>query len=186
MTTSKQLFSICLICAGALLSCEKINPCRQFAELSVEPLVSDDTPLRLDGYYYPSPEDSNQLLVAGYDFFLLYANGVVYGGFGASFQDIESSLRDNPAEIVNYDLPIDWGVANVQSDSIQIEHWFPQTCGRPSAIYRGSVVDDTTFVIDQMQFKDIHSEVSEPSSLFKTFHFRPFSPKPDSTNDFVP
>lgn len=76
-----------------------------------------------------------------------------------------------------------WGIFNIKNDSIVFERWYPSSGGPfPAYLRSGKILNDTTFVIT----KSFRSKIgNEEQQLNETYHFRKFSPKPDSTNIFV-
>ena len=76
-----------------------------------------------------------------------------------------------------------WGVFKVNSDEIEIETWTSSNGGAlKTVVERGAIIDEETFVITSF-----HNNYNEKTSVRNdTFHFKQFSPKPDSTNRFIP
>ena len=65
------------------------------------------------------------------------------------------------------------GVFQIENSQIKIERWLENSNGPiPRMIFNGQILNDTTFRM--ALFKDV-----------KDWKFCPFSPKPDSTNQFI-
>ena len=155
---------ICMFC-----SCFKTNE-QEDDKLPYSPVPYNGKELRLDGYYY-SLSNGN----VG-DLFFLYRNGVFcnYGAFDdANLERIEAKIRD--IKFVNHlkTLKFRWGVFKIDSVSIQMSGWAPSSGGPLKVGFlNANLIGDTAF-----------SYVS--GSILSTFRFRPFSPKPDSTNRYT-
>lgn len=137
--------------------------------------------LRTDGYYYYSAD--NKL----YDTYFFYRDGLIINGGGSSsltpFKSFEKEFSSSYTNEYLSNSKYAWGLFNIQGDSILIERWYPSS-GGPLPVYMsmGKVLNDTTFVIT----KSLRSKNGkEEQQLNETYHFRKFSPKPDSTNTFI-
>lgn len=75
----------------------------------------------------------------------------------------------------------DWGLFGVTSSTITIQGWRISRCKRPVVEFRGEVLTDTSFnITTYIDENDESNTVNE-----NTYYFKQFSPKPDSTNDFI-
>ncbi len=75
-----------------------------------------------------------------------------------------------------------WGLFIINDQIIQIERYYPTDHLRKSAyINEGKILNDTTchFTVSY------RSDGSERRDEDEIFHFKQFSPKPDSTNSFI-
>ncbi len=156
---------ICMFC-----SCFKTIE-QEDDKLPYSPVPYNGKELRIDGYYYNSFDGNVS------DIFFLYQNGVFcnYGFFDTdNFEKIDTELRD--IRNVNHlkTLKFSWGVFKIDSVSIQMSGWAPLSGGGPLKVghLNAQLIGDTAF-----------SYVS--GSILSTFRFRPFSPKPDSTNRYT-
>lgn len=135
------------------------------------------TQLKLDGFYYTELQNYEGTL---YDFYALYANGVILN-IGASnnfdyykTQFSEKSFQHNHS----------WGVFIVRKDSIAFERWYPAEISKCS-VRAGRILNDSTFMITEVytlrngKKKDLRKENA-------IYHYTQYSPKPDSTNRFIP
>jgi hypothetical protein len=74
-----------------------------------------------------------------------------------------------------------WGVFNIKDNIIKFERWYPGQGAKKAYVREGIILNDTTFHIT----KSYRSNGSELKDADEVYHFRKFSPKPDSTNVFV-
>lgn len=140
------------------------------------------TELRVDGYYY---YDKDGVIFCSYFF---YRNGVMVDG-GASVSGssnpiafLDSTFRKSYfAENIKKDKTC-WGVFDIHNDSIVFERWINKQGGFPVLRFSGNIINDTTFRITRSEYPH-HGEMYERNDVF---HFHAFSPKPDSTNVFIP
>jgi hypothetical protein len=130
--------------------------------------------LRLDGLYYTKDFKSN---------FFLYRNGILKG---VCVDDAINAIPNKFKCSLNADIiagaqkvPYFWGVYLIEQDSIRIETWGTiADCSYDTFQRKGKILNDTTFLIAGM--------VNRNSTIQDTFYFAAFSPKPDSTNKFIP
>ena len=137
--------------------------------------------LRTDGYYYYT---MNGEYFRAITFF--YKNGVAFQPIGDShsLQEVdEYVLNELVGENRYHDVQWSWELFNIENDRILINYWVPP---RPFQCFfeEGTILNDTTFVI-QRYYRMENGEKTEERETNKTYHFRQFSPKPDSTNMFI-
>jgi hypothetical protein len=77
-----------------------------------------------------------------------------------------------------------WGVFKINNDSIIYERWLPTEIRYKSYTYKGVIINDTTFNITE-RFRLVNGLKDEFELRDETYHFRQFSPKPDSANNFI-
>jgi hypothetical protein len=150
-------------------------------------LISNDDVLSLDRQNY----HGNELLLNGifyeessndkdiyYQRYAFYKNGII--------RDLLSSTDKDSKQFPDGNHKTEWGVFQIIGNEIKFERWYPSSGGPLHAYIRsGIILNDTTFLITEsyrMQ-KGIKTEVKKKN---ETYHFRKFSPKPDSTNRFIP
>jgi len=171
--------------------CQRLNPCRDFPDLQTEPNQPDDDRLRLAGYYYEvvtdTPSDGN----VATETIVLYQNGVATAGGSIivnSLVELDNEVRSVDRADLYKEARDFWGIFTADSLEIELAHWMPKPCGKYGVKRRGRVLSDTSFVLTTQV--GIGKSAPAPTILepdiSQTFYFRPFSPKPDSTNDFVP
>lgn len=155
-------------------------------ELSLKKESFNGNQLRLDGFYYREKLDQKYNSTS-YDFYYLYKDGTL---FYVSSKDFNYYKREdfnlNGFQKENYN----WGVFQVKEDSIVFEKW---TAGEVSKVllYSGRVLNDTTFMINEGYGSNERKKIKEirAKNIEKKhetyYHFKQYSPKPDSTNRFV-
>ena len=151
-----------------------------FLELEDDKLTSEKRlyvgdELRIDGLYYTVGQNMHGDL---YTVYFFYRNGVVrYVGSSndPEFLNEENRFGDGRAKY-------EWGLFNVEGDKIAFEKWYPASKGIAHSFIRsGKILNDTTFVITESR-RSNGEEVREENEMY---HFRPFSPKPDSTSRYI-
>ena len=167
-----QIKKILLILVVLLCGCNKMFKDEELL-LSKTPYLGDE--LRIDGYYY------RQLPPDKYNILFLYRDGIMiyYICFLTDLQQIEDRIPSIYEEIKNSKLR--WGVFVISDYRIQYSGWGTSVGGGlPTYKSIGIIENDTTFHIT----KDINSDGRE-FEVNEMYHFRQFSPKPDSTNNFI-
>ncbi len=147
-------------------SCEKILKDDELT-LKKESYYGDE--LRIDGYYHQNSSNIEWTRI-----FFFYHNGIILESY------IENKTGNLEA-VTNYSKSR-YGIFNIYSNNIKFEKWYPSSGGPlPAYIRSGVIINDTTFIIN----KSIRPQTGEEKELDQTYHFRQFSPKPDSTNNFI-
>ena len=138
--------------------------------------------LRIDGYFFQQ-KDGNYFTM--YSF---YRNGVVLylgGGYNQNqITDLESRMQNgifysDANKFKNY-----WGVLNIEGKTIAFERWYPSDPPLKAYVREGEILNDTTFIITK-SYRMQGGKKTELKSQNEVYHFKHFSPKPDSTNSFV-
>jgi hypothetical protein len=134
--------------------------------------------LKTDGYYYLMDDYG----VSATYFF--YQNGIIIhrgGWINNSLEELERNFHTiDWNEIKNNKSA--WGIFQIKGNKIEFERWYPSSGGPlPAYIRSGEILNDTTFIIT----KSIRSKTGEEKELYETYYFKQFSPKPDSTNNFI-
>jgi hypothetical protein len=123
--------------------------------------------LRMNGYYYKYDHVRNCTLIR-----FFYRNGVClstpsYNGENLSV--IEQELLKQYDIIRNNKMS--WGIFKISKYQIEVEEWTTSVGGSlPVFRWQGSILNDTTYR------EEYSGEI---------YHFRQFSPKPDSTNKWI-
>ena len=164
------------IIMSAIIGCFMLlfNACKD------EDLLLQKTPyfgneLMIDGYYY------RQLSPDKYKIFIFYRNGVMiyYVSFTEDLQQFESEIPFIYEKIKNDKLS--WGVFEINEYKIQYSSWSTSVGGGlPAFKSIGIIENDSTFKITNTVDRDGNN-----FSKTDIYHFRHFSPKPDSTNNFI-
>ena len=161
-----------------------MNSCSKWLEN--EKLTLQKTPytgneLRTDGYYYDM-EDGKI-----WSTYFFYRNGIMHCGIASDTLGNNLNMYDTwfASDFYLQRLRTDrrrWGLFEIHDDSIVFERWGILEGGDPVLRFSGRILNDTTFIITRCE--NPHSgDVCQEQDLF---HFRHFSPKPDSTNMFIP
>ncbi len=130
--------------------------------------------LRLDGYYFTEKENFEGIIYSRYT---LYQNGIIrfLGGPNTLDNIIFSSANSKTV----------WGIFNIENNIIQFERWYPSSGGPLEAYVRaGKILNDTTFHITET-YRLLNGEKTQYRLKDEIYHFKQFSPKPDSTNNFI-
>ena len=143
-------------------------------ELSLDRRPYLGNELRMDGYYYDSgPTSEGERYIA----YFFYRDGVVrYGGSSVGRDELERKVH------LYGDRRYDWGVFHIDGDQIEFEKWYPGDGPySPAYVRSGHILNDTTFTITSSR----RSNGEDADQKNEVFHFRAFSPKPDSSNVFI-
>lgn len=131
--------------------------------------------LNIKGYYYYKNFDGSNNL------FVLYSDGTVLL-LGNPSDSLDKYVQMFVKEF-NHGIQTFWGVFIINDTSIKIEYLMPRMIeGRPAYIKNGTILNDTTFIMKERYRSKDGSEYQEIEEIY---HFRNFSPKPDSTNSYV-
>ena len=138
--------------------------------------------LRIDGYYYYIGTD-----IDGGKFFksfIFYRNGVILdlgSGYNSTIE-LEERLNKYNASPESFGKAKHWwGVYLIENSIIKVENWYPASINWKACIREGVILNDTTFHIT----KSYCSGSRKVNTQDEVYHFRQFSPKPDSTNNFI-
>jgi hypothetical protein len=152
-------------------------------ELSILSRSYSGSQLQVDGYYYTIAND--RLFSASF----FYRNGVFLNGGGseAALDAMDEYIQNEFILRSGYkDYSQLWGVFRIESSSLKFERLYSSSGGPLKAyVNQGVILNDTTFLI-QSSYRNQDGKVTEFREENETYHFRKFSPKPDSTNSFVP
>lgn len=152
-------------------ACQKLWFCED-EELTM-PQTGYNGNLKLNGYYYHEKD-------AGYRIYILYNNGVV-----VNWNSTESTLSEIETTYLlskGYkSVKTKWGLFRITNSTIAIQSWRISQCKRPVVEFRGDILTDTSFNIKTYIDENDETNVIDES----TYYFKEFSPKPDSTNDFI-
>ena len=138
--------------------------------------------LKLNGYYYLKYHEGND---SHFSIYFLYKNGIVLYGGTPSFSQLEDT-EEGFKTTEFYDFvtlrKYHWGVYEIEGNKIKIERWNPSKSPLKTFIHEGRILNDSTFHIDKFYWSNKKEEIKERDIKY---HFKPFSPKPDSTNTFI-
>lgn len=150
--------------------------------LTLEKVDYKGNELRIDGYYYMKDTQRPQISVL-----FLYENGIIL--YGSAFDidktnEMEERYR-NGSYATHAKEKYLWGVFQIDGTQIKYEKWTPGAGPSWSFTYEGVILNDTTFIINK-SYRAKDAVGKKPSEEHREYHFKQFSPKPDSTNRFIP
>ena len=131
-----------------------------------------------DSMLCPKLQMQDGLWFGDYSLYVFYQNGLVFTP-GATYDTNEDFHIFRDTEY----LKRHWGLFIIDKDIIQIEEYKVSMIeGMPAYIKFGTILNDTTFVLEEERRSN---DGSEYSRINEVYHFKQFSPKPDSTNNFI-
>ena len=163
---------ICLIVFSIFSGCYSDNP-----EFVMKHVDYEGHELRIDGYYYHQGKHvsgSNQTHVI-----FLFKNGLMLNPYPDSTHDIsevEQILVRQYEHFKKYNNR--WGIFVINGNRLEYEMYDAE--GGSVIRYVGRIDNDTTFNLLQ----SVHHHFGV-LSVDKIFHFKKFSPKPDSIKSFI-
>ena len=185
MVTLKRLYDMrVLLLIGTLvvLSCSCKKDFMKDDGFSLERMPYTGNQLRIDGYYYQKVNSSL------FSVYFLYSNGIILSA-GGVFTDktaIDNYIREEFLETLSYkESKILWGLFAIDGANIRFERWYPSDPPLKAYVRKGEILNDTTFIITQ-SYRVVNGQKTDIKQREETYHFNEFSPKPDSTNRFVP
>jgi hypothetical protein len=175
-----------LLSTGFILSsssCDKERNESSDDKLSLERIDYNGNELIIDGYYYKKDPNRPQLSAL-----FLYQNGTIL--YGSAFNidntnEVEERYRNGNYATNAAKYKYDWGVFQINGTQIKYEKWVPTNGPFPAVTYEGVILNDTTFVINK-SYRALDAGKKAPTEHYWEYHFKEFSPKPDSTNRFIP
>ncbi len=174
------IFSFLFLCLSS--NCKKEGILTD-DELSIPKKEFSGNQLRIDGYYYQKYGNPERLMI-----YFMYRNGILlYGGGGyemGKINEFEQEIQTQQAINKIRGLKFCWGVFDINSINIKFERWYPSEGTLPSYVRSGTILNDTTFVISE-SYRFQNGEKTDAQTENETYHFKKFSPKPDSTNKFI-
>ena len=168
---------------SALLGCEKPADLRKNDDtLAIGKRPYTGKQLKIDGYYYTIYKgEINQIYV-------LFQNGVIQtfgvNKYGMDFSKVESTFT-NPEHISSTkNSKYCWGDFAIDTNSIKIEQWQPSEGAFPVYTNEGTILNDTTFTLTTL-YRLVNGQQKYVTAINEIYYFKKYSPKPDSTNNFV-
>lgn len=166
-------YAVLMIIMFALFSCEK--NCKEKDDNLTISKTSQNGTLRINGFY--SYEDINAYSPS-YSIFVLYNNGVVLQSHTSNINDYEANIP-----ITDYSqFKNGWGAFYIQNNSLRIEVWEPRVCGYPVYVYKGHILNDSTFWINEYYRASNNENYTQ---LDDTFRFKQTASKPDSIQPYL-
>lgn len=140
--------------------------------------------LRVDGYYYVGYYANSNYY---FNTFFLYRNGTLLNT-GAEesgdFIQFETRLQSFNSDFWKNGPKYYWGVFVIDSAEIKFEKWYCAEGVCSAYIRAGKIVNDTTFLITE-KYKIVNGKKSKLRESNEIYHFKQYSPKPDSTNNYI-
>jgi hypothetical protein len=131
--------------------------------------------LKIEGYYY-------QIAYNGiiYNPHIIYRNGVLItlGGSENSVEEMDKYIRKRMESSRYQKIKYLWGVFFIDENIIRI-YSLSQDYPHKGYSQEGIILNDTTFQITKFSSD---GKIKEYNDIY---HFREFSPKPDSTNVYI-
>jgi len=162
----------------SMLSVVLLTQCSLFDDKLSLPLTPyHGEQLRMDGYYYQ--------MYDGKFYFpcFFYKNGILItaGGLNNSLGEMDESIKRRFINSQSYKTDkTTWGIFLIEDNVIRLERlYLPSPIS--AYIWEGIILNDTTFHIT----KSYRSNGKEQRKENEIYHFREFSPKPDSTNVYI-
>ena len=166
----------------SLCSCKKLFKDEEF---SIKCVSYTGSELRIDGYYYLKRLSANNKEIISY--FIFYSNGVSTKGNvnTKNLNDVESELATRSD---NKYLPNNlyvWGPFSVHENKLIMQYYEPSDylIKRIEEI-SCTILNDSTFYLEETNL--VYTGKAGRSFNTGEYHFKQFSPKPDSTNRFIP
>jgi len=177
MKNTIKIIFIATILFLSMNQCEKYN---KDDELSIKRTDYTGNQLRIDGYYYRTWEDMMYTM-------FFYQNGIIlYGGAFSQSEIVEREIRYKNGTFYNHVNGIKylWGTFKIEGNKISFERWQPTQPYLRSYVETGKILNDTTFIITEL-YRMQNGEKTNVKEVNEIYHFKQFSPKPDSTNSFI-
>jgi hypothetical protein len=134
--------------------------------------------LRMDGYYYIY--DNNTYITP----WCFYQDGclLVISGRRSDLQEADNHIIQMYIRNFHYkQVQHHWGVFHINNNNIVMQYYQGDNYRTIVKVEEGHILNDTTF---QMTLRyRVNGEDRE--SINDVYHFRQFSPKPDSTNKWI-
>jgi len=137
--------------------------------------------LRTDGYYY-CQEPKGDTYEAKTLIMFFYRNGILFSP--SAYWTLDLEIVEKQMVIQNEEQRkerVYWNVFTVVDNRIKYEGWANPATTMTIQKNSGYIENDTTFRITEQYFS--HNETTYYTN--DVWHFKKFSPKPDSTNNFI-
>jgi hypothetical protein len=157
-----------------------ISSCDEFRDdvMTIQKRPYLENTLRTDGYYYWY---ENNAYIAPYFF---YRDGclLVIPGTYSDLKKVEEKIKQSYIQDLSYrNDQYHWGIFYIYDNNIVIQYYQGDNYRTIVKVEEGHILNDTTF---QMILRyRVNGEDRE--NINEVCHFRQFSPKPDSTNNFI-
>lgn len=176
--------TILLLCLITLFACKKESKEEREAhddKLTLQRTNYTGNELRIDGYYY------NVWSGGFFHMRVFYGNGTVKNigspSSGTTLTEADNHVAAMSPEIMS--KKYGWGVFIINGNAIKLEEWHSGNTKLMAFTREGTILNDSTFKFTQV-YRLVGGVKTEVSTIDETFNFRQYSPKPDSTNQYIP
>jgi len=170
------LFSMFMtfVCCRKILIDDELN-------LSRENYFGDE--IKLTGYFFQQYFQMEDYV----SIYFFYNNGIVMyaGSFKqAELADVEAKFQAEEWIESVRKIKSRWGVFLITEENIKFELLYPKP---PLKAYvrAGKILNDSTFHILEV-YRFVEGKKTDQKELNEYYHFHSYSPKPDSTNSYIP
>lgn len=127
-----------------------------------------------------------------YTFF--YRNGTLVDAICVNLEDLlakEESFENGSFYQHIKENKRSWGLFNIEGNTFKFEQYYPSSgsftggTGLRAFIRQGTILNDTIFHITE-SYRMVDGVKTEHNTKNEMYYFKEFSPKPDSTNCYVP
>lgn len=121
------------------------------------------------------------------DCLLFYRDGILLYGSSFPINELdrhETMYRNGEHYNFSKGLKDSWGVFKIDGNKILFERWYPSQPPLKAFVGSGIILNDTTFRITEY-YRMQGGQKTNIESSSEIYHFKAFSPKTDSTNNFV-
>lgn len=136
--------------------------------------------LKTEGFYYHTFQSDKES--ANICFF--FRNGVYFTIGSPNLDEINDKEIINRYIKYSKNTKYSWGLFQIEGDTIKYEKWVPVEGPLVAVTYEGKILNDTTFIVDNY-YRMINGQKVDLTKIDWIYHFKEFSPKPDSTNSFI-
>jgi hypothetical protein len=169
-----------IIALSLLLGCNALKV--KDETFSFQRLINKTQTIKLKGYYYSYLNNNTQKNI-----FFFYENGLfidIQTFENKTFEEIEAFCSSEffLKRQLNV-LKRMYGIYKIENKKLTIESYYLKGTAHGVANYYCNIINDSAFQI--MNISD-HNSNTDVSSENRIYHFRQYSPKPDSTNSFIP
>ena len=177
---------ICMLCFMLFLySCKNIFIDDKF---SIKCVPYTGSELRIDGYYYKKWlwEEGNKRFI---DYFIFYSNGVSATGHmeAENLCDVENRLANWSDNKWLKDNIYIWGPFSIHDDKLIMQFYEPSDYLSKRVLeLSGTILNDSAFYLEKITLACTGKEITGRFFATGEYCFKQYSPKPDSTNNFIP
>lgn len=153
-------------------------------ELTMTRIPYTGKEFRIDGYYVGTTNYSGKYQKNYTHFMFFYSNGVVFSSYSYDINEKIPDINEIIADMERYRNSKDlWEVFQLENNVIHTQGWTnsgSMCCDRLYSLINSyfKIINDSTILFEKSTGYII-------GNYNEYYHFKPFSPKPDSTNVFI-